>query len=106
MQTFRRADELLDLLEQGADRADPIWLQAIAAELTGQLLEIERLRRALGPRRLQAMATARRVQALHAQGIPASTIGERLGLSRPRVYQLLDSDPVVSGNGPGEPESD
>jgi len=93
------ADELLKLLKLArAGGGDLAWLRRKSTQLVEEALELERLRDAMGPQRLEAMQRRRRVLALHRQGVPASVIVARLGLSRSRVYQLLDNPAVLSGD--------
>ena len=71
-----------------------VLLQRASDDLVGLLLEISELRRLIGPRRLHALETAKRVASLRLSGVPVPAICVRTGLSRSRVYQLLDN-PVV-----------
>jgi len=88
-----------------AGGADPTWLRQAADQLVAQMLELRELRRMVNPRRRRTLELARRVKALREKGVAAAALQQRFGVSRTRIYQLLqlssillDNDAVSSGH--------
>jgi hypothetical protein len=88
--------KLFDLA--AAARIDPAVVETASQQLLDVLLEVQQLRRALGPKRLRALQRARRAEALRRAGLSGADIGKRLGLSRQRVKQLLDERVIESAS--------
>jgi hypothetical protein len=93
------SDDLVKLLRLArAGGGDEGWLRLKFVQLGDENMELAWLRQAIGARRLQAARSARCAIDLRRQGVSAAAIAERLGLSRARVYQLLDTDAVGWGD--------
>ena len=73
-----------------AGGADPDWLRQVADQLVAQMLELEETRRLVNPRRRRTLELARRVKALRDQGVAAAALQQRFGVSRTRIYQLIE----------------
>ena len=73
-----------------AGGADPDWLRQVADQLVAQMLELEETRRLVNPRRRRTLKLARRVKALREKGVAAAALQARFGVSRTRIYQLLE----------------
>ena len=83
--TLRKLFELA-----AAGGADPGWLREAADEIAALMFELAQLRRLVNPRRRRTLELARRVKALRDQGVAAAALQARFGVSRTRIYQLIE----------------
>src|ERR1039458_6733579 len=73
-----------------ADGVDPGWLRETADEIAALMSELAQLRRMVSPRRLRTLELARRVKVLRNKGVAAAALQQRFGVSRTRIYQLIE----------------